>query len=492
MAKDTFGQSSATYALSNLVRKVHGSSPVKDSLYEQAAIFFKEWPPKFEQYKHLSQELKIAEHHASKETKIKGKDKASRVDTLKRKLLALQKELTQEREARLQHMLKICEELLMLVDSYDPHATNINSAKALGTLLLLNGEGTNLALRNQKAKHVYKGILALRLLDKLLIENQISNAYVLDKYKERVIPENSTEKLNIAACPFRRDVQIPLLMAVMVQDIGNYHYDAQAILKGEDETLDEFRMLELPQRKALLKIGYEQSLRYAKEGLGVARYVGNSRTERDAFNKNELDKLAFIRTLLKSALSPEEGLGNLLKVPQVYASVILSTKANHSYSSLPKATLVLEKGAENKAFSMDVVKRFVEITGTFPQGFGITYIPKDPDKRDLDRYEYAVVIGLYPTNPNVPLCRAATRNLTFNSFGMNYMISTESNLYFPKARKKLEKVSEDRLREILSKLWSNYDDKVDLELIPPCWQPHEYFSYKKHQNLWNKATTFRN
>ena len=182
----------------------------------------------------------------------------------------------------------------------------------------------------------------------------------------------------------------------------------------------------------------------------------------------------------------------MLKVPQVYASVILSTKANHTYNSLPKATLVLEKGAENKAFSEVVVKYFIEIMGTFPQGFGVTYIPKDPDKRFLDRYEYAVVVGLYPTNPNIPLCRAATRSLTFNSFGMNYMISVESNLYFPKARKKLEKISEDRLREILSKLWSNYDAKVDLELIPSCWQPHEYFSYKKHQNLWNKATTFRN
>jgi hypothetical protein len=490
MAKDTFGQSTATYALSNLVRKVHNSSSVKDSLYEQAEAFFEEWPAKEAKFKNLSKEVKAAELKASNDTKDKGK--GSNLDNLKRKLSAVQKELTAEREARLLSMLKVCEELLLLIEAYDPNVTTNNSAKALGTLLLLNGEGPNLALRNQKSKHIYKGILALRLLDKLLQKNEITNAYVLQRYQERVVPENSADKLDISRCPFRRDVQIPILMATILQDIGNYHPEAQTILKGEDGTLDEFRMLELPQRKALLKVGYEQSLRYTKEGLGVSRYVGNSRSERDVFNKNELDKLVFIRTLLKSALSPGQGIGNLLKVPQVYASVVLSTKANHTYSSLPKATLVLEKGAENKAFSAVVVKHFIEITGTFPQGFGITYIPKDPDKRDLDRYEYAVVVGLYPTNPNIPLCRAATRNLTFNSFGMNYMISVESNLYFSKARKKLEKVSEDRLREILSKLWSNYDDKVDLELIPACWQPNEYFSYKKHQNLWNKATTFRN
>lgn len=488
MAKDTFGMSTSTYALSNLVKKVHDSSALADSLYEQAVAFFEQWPAQDASFKSLSKELKEAELQAN----VKSKNKVAHVDEVKRKLSALKKEMTAQRETRLQNMLKVCEELLQHVEAYDVNATKNNSAKALGTLLLLSGDGPNLASRNQKTKHIYKGILALRLLDKLLQEKEIKNTYVLQRYEQKVTPENTTEKLDIAACPFRRDVQIPLLIATILQDIGNYHPDAQAILKGEDGTLDEFRMLDLPQRKALLKISYEQSLRYAKEGLGVSRYVGNSRSDRDVFDKNELDKLVFIRTLLKSALSPEQGIGNLLKVPQVYASVVLSTKANHTYSSLPKATLVLEKGAENKAFSAIVVKYFIQITGTFPQGFGITYIPKDPDKRDLDRYEYAVVVGLYPTNPNIPLCRAATRNLTFNSFGMNYMISVESNLYFSKARKKLEKISEKRLKEILSKLWSNYDDKVDLELIPACWQPNEYFSYKKHQNLWNNATTFRN
>ncbi|TDF39858.1 hypothetical protein EYS14_10215 [Alteromonadaceae bacterium M269] len=490
MAKDTFGQSSATHAISVLVRKIHDASSVGDSLYEQATTFFEKWPAQEEKLERLTQEHKAAVEQATKDKK--SKDKVKQADVAKRKVKAFQQELTDERETRLRNMLDVCKEALSLVEAHDTNLTNSYSAKVLGTLLLLNGEGPNLAQRNQKAKHLYKGILALRLLDKLLLEDQITNTYVLSKYKEKVVSENDSDKVDFEHCPFRRDVQIPLLMAALIQDIGNYHPDAQAILKGKEGDLDEFRMLDLQQRKALLKIGYEQGMRYTKEGLGVSRYIGNSRDEREAFNKNELDKLVFLRTLLKSALSPQHGIGNLLKIPQVYASVVLSTKANHEYCRIPKVNLVLKKGAENKAFSHIVVDYFIQITGTFPQGFGITYIPKDADKNELDRYEYGVVIGLYPSNPDAPLCRAATRNLTFNSFGMNYIVSKSTNLYFSQARKKLEKVSESRLREILSKLWSNYDEKIDLELIPACWQPHEYFSYKKHQNLWNKATTFRN
>ena len=106
------------------------------------------------------------------------------------------------------------------------------------------------------------------------------------------------------------------------------------------------------------------------------------------------------------------------------------------------------------------------ISGHFPQGFGITYIPKDSDKRDLDRYEYAIVNGLYPLEPEQPVCRQVTRNLTFNTFGINVVISAENNLYFPVAQQKLERISEERLREILSKLVSNFEERINTDLIP--------------------------
>jgi hypothetical protein len=40
----------------------------------------------------------------------------------------------------------------------------------------------------------------------------------------------------------------------------------------------------------------------------------------------------------------------------------------------------------------------------------------------------------------------------------------------------------------MSQLSSNFtSDAVD-ELIPSFWEPHDYFSFKKHQNLWSKSS----
>ena len=171
---------------------------------------------------------------------------------------------------------------------------------------------------------------------------------------------------------------------------------------------------------------------------------------------------------------------------------MLPSKQLYQYEHLPKVSALLKAGAEKGWYPQAIVESLLKITGYFPQGFGITYIPKDSDKRDLDRYEYAIVNGLYPPEPEAPICRQVTRNLTYNSFGINLVISAENNLYFNTAQQKLEKVSEERLREILSKLVSNFEERTSTDLIPKCWYPDEYFSYQKNQNLWNRTDTIRN
>ncbi|MDX1392490.1 MAG: hypothetical protein R3241_08920, partial [Rheinheimera sp.] len=91
-----------------------------------------------------------------------------------------------------------------------------------------------------------------------------------------------------------------------------------------------------------------------------------------------------------------------------------------------------------------------------------------------------------------PICRMVTRNLTYNVSAQGCIISVENNLYYPQARKKLEKISEERLLEILSKLVSNFEERKSMPLLPKCWQPGEYFSYVKNQNLWNKVVMQNN
>ena len=67
------------------------------------------------------------------------------------------------------------------------------------------------------------------------------------------------------------------------------------------------------------------------------------------------------------------------------------------------------------------------------------------------------------------------------------MIKRDNNLHFPQAQKKLERMSEERLKEILSKLVSNFEERSNMDLIPKCWGPDEFFTLLKNQNLWNRS-----
>ena len=104
-----------------------------------------------------------------------------------------------------------------------------------------------------------------------------------------------------------------------------------------------------------------------------------------------------------------------------------------------------------------------------------------------DCYEYAIVNSLYPPHPEHPICRIATRKLTFIGFGQNIVITNDKNLYFTQTAKKLAALSKERLNEILELLSSNAGERQQLDLLPRCWQAKEYFSIKSNQKLWNKA-----
>ncbi|WP_088329994.1 hypothetical protein [Lacimicrobium sp. SS2-24] len=481
---ETVGESRYTKELRTLISKIHDVTPIKDSLYEQAADYFAAQAAEDEKLVQLNSQLKAA-------TEADKKGAETRQQKAQHNLKAFQQKRKENRIERLHSLLQLCEQILHLATGKDEQETQRHCARLLGTLLLITPtENRKVGQFNQRSKHLYKAVLSLLLLERMLTDKQISNQYVLKHAEHRIA--NPKDKDELATCPYRNHVQIPLLMTALMQDVGQYHPDAQRILKGPNGDMNEFRVLEKEQRLSLLKISYQQTLTYMKTGLGKNAYVGNSKEERDEFNQNEDEKLKFIFTLLKSSLDPQQSIGNLLKVPQVYASVVLSTKSVYEYESLPKAAMVLEKAAEKGALNKTAVDSFVRIVGYFPQGFGVTYIPKDSDRRDLDRYEYAIVTSLYPNNPQVPHCRTATKSLTFTQFGQGIRVGTENNLYYPQARKKLERMSKERLLEILSKLVSNFEERKELDLLPKCWHPYTYFSYAKHQNLWNKKATKTN
>jgi len=386
-----------------------------------------------------------------------------------------------ERVERHNQLLNVCLEIIELTEGDTFEESNRKSAQLLGTIQLISPtEGKKVPANNEYCKSLYKAILSLRLLERLLLDAEITDPHIVNTLAE--FPECTFAQFDLEAQGrVTSQIKIPLLMAALLQDIGLYHNEAQAILIGSDSKKNPHRTLEIEERKKLLTINYKQSLKYITEGLGVPVFIGNSRKERDQFIIDEQAKLQFLQQLIQNSFKPKSSIGNLLKVPQIYTSIILSTKSSYNYKVLPKVFQVLNKNAELGVCSQKIVDALYQITGMFPQGYGVIYMPEEGGC-----YEYAIVNRLYPNLPEEPLCRIATRKLTFVGYGHNIEIKKKNNLYFPHMAKKVAQLSKERLNEILELLSSNYKERQQLDLLPRCWHANEFFSVRANQKLWNK------
>lgn len=483
-------ESKFTAQIRGLLQRMFVRSPLNDTLLDRAVIF----------YQNQLSVREIQDQFAQKQVEVQAKLNASEKKTVsshEQKLAGLEVEksnfdeqLESERIERLAHFLKLCDEILELTEGETFEETNRKSAQVLGTIQLLSPiEGNSVATINEAHKPLYKAVLTLRLFDRLLMDNILNDSYI-----ERFIGDYEPEQYKDLRLidpelfeAFKVDVKRAILTASLLQDIGNFHPEAQNILFGEEGKLDPYRTLDIEDRKNLLQINFRETLKYVSEGLGTATYLGNSKKERDEFVSVEKAKLAFMKSLLKKAVSPKEGIGNILKVPQIYTSIVLSTKKNYSYKLIPKVYQALNQNAERGSCSQRVVDALYQVTGMFPQGFGVTNIPLDAHGNSLERYEYAIVNQLYPNNPEEPHCRIATRQLTFISYGTDLIVKKSENLYFKESAQRLARISKERLEEIFEKLYSNSKERAEQDLIPRCWNAKNFFSVKDNQKLWNRA-----
>jgi len=391
-----------------------------------------------------------------------------------------------ESTKRYNHLLSICYEILDLTEGNSFDESNRKSAQLLGTIQLITPtEGKKIAIHNEQNRGLYKAVLSIRLLDKLLFDGGLSAPHIINTLAE--FSDNTFDPFNEKLQErINEQLKVPLIMAALLQDIGHYHGEAQKILLGGNGQENPFRTLDIESRQKLLQINYKQTLKYIIDGLAAPAYVGSSKKDRDRFVIDEKAKALFLQQLVKSSFKPKLGIGNLLKVPQIYASIIFSTKDSYNYKVLPKVFQVLNKNAELGACSKKIVDALYDITGMFPQGYGVIYMPVGGMGEQGNCYEYAIVNRLYPPDPEQPLCRIATRKLAFVGYGHNIEVNKANNLYFPHMAKKLASLSKERMNEILELLSSNYKERQKLDLLPRCWHTDEFFSVKKNQNLWNK------
>jgi len=486
MSNKIQSDSHSTTQVKNLLKKIYGKSILKDSLLERAIDFYDIQPFNEKNLDALKKRTLELETQKSDE-KVQ-----RQLDKIEREYRDLKQDLKFESNERYKYLANISREVITLSEGSTFEESNRKSAQFLGCIQLLSPtEGKNIAEVNECHKPLYKAILCLRLLDKLcyekttIIEDLHIKKWLSSKFSDQYKTLQQIDKEAYQA--FIDNVKMPLVMAALLQDIGHFHQDAQQIVKGVDGTLDPYRMLPIEDRKALLQINYRETIKFLSEGIGAPTYVGNSKTDRDKFNLAEHQKLLFIKSLLKNAIAPKQGIGNLLKVPQIYTSIILSTKASYNFKLLPKVYQALNQNAERGTCSQLVVDGLRAITGDYPQGFGITYIPTDSDGKKGEQYEYAIVNSLYPINIQHPHCRTATRNLSFVSHGQDIILPIEANLHNTHTAKLFASISKDRLNEILTLLSSNYHERKKLDLLPRCWHPDDFYSMKDHQNLWNKS-----
>ncbi|GAA5143474.1 hypothetical protein [Thalassotalea piscium] len=484
MSKKAASDTKFTTQVKQILDKLYGRSALKDSLVERAIEFYAK--QSFVQHKLQSLQDSITELTAKDDNNTKS------ITRLERELRDLKQDLRYESNERYKYLFEICQEILKLSEGLTFEETNRKSAQLLGTIQLISPtEGKKVAENNERNKPLYKAVLSLRLFDQLFIEQSsvLMHPYVKE-YASAILPDEYQSLAttdNDVYSNFLDQIKLPILMAALLQDIGNYHPDSQRILKGKDGKLNSNRTLAVDERKALLQINFRETVKFLVDGIGAPIYVGNSKTERDKFNIAEHQKLVFIKQLIKGAIAPRSGIGNILKVPQIYASIILSTKSSYNFKLLPKVYQALYQNAEHGSCCKTAVDALYKITGVYPQGYGVTYIPIDSDGEQSDRYEYAIVTQLYPENGENPICRTATRYLTFISYGQDVVIESDRNLYNVEVAQQFASLSKERLNEILELLASNYADRKKLDLLPRYWHAGDYFSVKDNQKLWNKS-----
>ncbi|MHC6646801.1 hypothetical protein ACYTPF_09580 [Alteromonas sp. HB246098] len=463
-----------TQQVKQLINMIYPKDSGFGSVFEDASHYFSLTPSLEQHIEELKAQLKRIEGNKKKEVLA---------EQLAQQIRNSSEKLEEERLARLERLDAVSTKIIELCEGDNWQETQQLSAKLLGTVMLLTrGPEGNFARVHMRFKPLYKAVLTLRLVDRLLEHDTIAHKY-LSKYREAASRFRGNRYWRDK---WKTELGRPLITAALLQDIGLQSPAAQTILKGENGDLDEFRLLEESQRKDLLKLNYHFTLRYLSDGLGQPNYVGNNKEERDRFNQTHKDANEFLLSLVKDAFVSKTGLGEIVKIPQIYVSIVLSTKSDYSRMSLPKGYMLIEQLAKKGGLNKQLAQDFVELVGYFPQGFGVTYIPVNEKGQEKDQYECAIVIGLNPANPAEPLCKVVTRNQKYITSGAQEVIPKGRNLYFPANRKKLMRVGQERLGEIMSQLSSNFTPDAIDDLVPSFWEPYDFFGFKKHQSLWTK------
>lgn len=472
-----------TTAVQTLIGQIQQSSTQKNSLFELASLYFTSSDANIRVLRTCQENLKGAEDYFQS---VPDKKRADAYKQIKKRQNELKDELKQQQYAQQQRyksVASICINVLKLAEGGNQQQTNTKSAKLLATLFMLSStEAKNRKQMHQLYKPLYKAVLALRLLDKMLIEKSLCNNYIVARYN----PDIRFPKELGSYSQFQLEVAIPVIISAITQDIGMQHIEIQRLLKGADGSLDEFRVLDKGTRVPLLMMNHEQTHDFIANGIGIAEYDGEDPENKIRFEKKQTNRMKFVLGLLDDAIKPSEGsIGNIIKIPQIYSSLILSTKPVYNFQDLPKVISILNNAAKNASICTNASQCFIRLVGHFPMGFGILYVRQHQPDEQLQDYYFGIVTQLNPQKPDIPTCRKITDEGEVCIETKDFSVKTENNLFYPLAHKALQNLSEAALKELRETHMRILNDPKLPDLVAGYWNPYRYFSVHKHQKLWS-------
>ena len=308
-------------------------------------------------------------------------EKQKQLNALINQLEMAKQEDDNARHQRLTRVRKICQSVYEFCEGESLAESQAKTAKFMAALWLISEQNTGKLQRlHQRLKAPYKIALTLRLVDRV-IQNQLKSVPNWQKFESPEMRFKSHENQQ----EWFATVAMPAMVGALFQDSGLQHPLALRLLHGKDGKADPFRVLTAEERQSLLKMNYRFSVDYVTLGLGVDYATDYASPEQQV--------LAHATTLelVKDAYKPKSGIGEILKIPQIYTSVVLSTKPDVNRENVPKSCLLIDQLGKKGVLNANMASEFHRMTGIFPQGFGV-----------VSTKHKSIVLGLYPPKPHEP------------------------------------------------------------------------------------------
>ncbi|WP_199608757.1 V-type ATP synthase subunit I domain-containing protein [Flocculibacter collagenilyticus] len=346
------------------------------------------------------------------------KDKKEYKETMQR--------LNAERIHRYEGLDHLVDNMLDLLDS------NKIFSQFLGTIALstpLPDEKVR-CVRNEKFKPIYIAALTVGLFDQIRCKVDFNVEY-LNRHLSEIF-NNDTIKLGLhdPAMPaevkiaYREEILKPLANAALIQHIGSYSPEAEAIFDD-----DRYRQLTLHEREQLIEVLHAKSMDYMKYAIGIPPKRFDNKDDKQAYMDYESGKMQFTLSILNSLSQQQNELGDVLRIPMVYSSFMVSTKPDFDYEEIYDAYNIIAKGAKQQRYRQDYAELFLNMVGRFPLGSGIFFISQESGV-----IERGIVSSLYPEDADSAICKQITKNQIQSLSQTEVVVDKKTNIYFKEAR----------------------------------------------------------